>query len=93
MIENDKVQGLYMNGIKLNGLRWEAINGTKYVWTVVSFSDPSTVTVYHTSSSVRFGVLVFGWTSGASYAYTGGYMLPNHSHGEFICCWEGFKMF
>jgi hypothetical protein len=82
MIENDKVQGLHMNGIKLNGLHWKQINGTKYVWAVVSFSDPSTVTVYHTSSAVRFGLLVFGWNSYASYAYSGGYALPNHSHGE-----------
>jgi hypothetical protein len=82
MIENDKVQGLHMNGIKLNGLHWKQINGTKYVWTVVSFSDPKTVTVYHTSSAVRFGLLVFGWNSYASYAYSGGYALPNHSHGE-----------
>jgi hypothetical protein len=82
MIENDKSQGLYMNGIKLNGLRWNQINGTKYVWAVVSISDPSTVTVYHTSSATRFGLLVFGWNSYASYAYCGGCALSNHSHGK-----------
>ncbi|XP_028417345.1 uncharacterized protein LOC114541737 [Dendronephthya gigantea] len=80
IIQNEDVDGLYMNGVKLNGLRWERINGTKYVWTVISLSDPSTVTVYHASSSVKFGLLVFGWDNYASYAYAGGLDLANRSN-------------
>ena len=83
-IQKEYVNGLYMDGVKLNGLRWEKINGTKYVWTVISLSDPSTVTVYHASSSVKFGLLVFGWNSYESYAYAGGYNLRNGSNGKLF---------
>jgi hypothetical protein len=75
VIQNDQREGLYMDGKKLNGLSWKMINGTKYVWTVITFFDPSIVTVYHTSSAVRFGLYVFGWsldTFIGSYAYAGG---------------------
>ena len=85
MIENDKTQGLYANGINFNSLDWKRVIGTKYVWTFVSFSGPSIVTVYHNSSAVKFGLLVFGWDSGgASYAYPGGYALRNHSDGNLL---------
>ena len=59
-IDNRHIDGLYMNGLPLNSLRWKGINGSNYTWTVVSLSDPSTVTVYHNSSAVKFGVVVFG---------------------------------
>ena len=78
VIQNDQREGLYMDGKKLNGLSWKMINGTKYVWTVITFFDPSIVTVYHTSSAVRFGLYVFGWsldTFIGSYAYAAGYAL------------------
>ena len=85
VIQNEDIEGLYMNGLKLNGLRWERINGTNYVWTVVSLSDPNTVTVYHTSSSVKFGLFVFGWNDGASsYAYSGGFGLHNNANGKVL---------
>ena len=84
VIQNKYVDGLYLSGVKLSGLRWEKINGTKYVWTVISLSDPSTVTVYHSSSSVKFGLLVFGWNNAASYAYAGGFDLNNKSKGELL---------
>ena len=82
VIQKENVYGLYMNGLKLNALRWEGVNGTEYVWTVISLSDPSAVTVYHTSSSVKFGLLVFGWKGDGSYAYAGGFSLCNKSNGE-----------
>ena len=83
VIKDQYVEGLYMNGLELNGLRWKKVNGTEYVWTVVSLSDPNTVAVYHSSSAVKFGILVFGWNGGASYAYPGGLWLKNFVHGEF----------
>ncbi len=73
-----------MSGIKLNDLQWKKINGTQYVWTVVSFSDPSTVTVYHSSTAVKFGLLVFGWNNYVSYAYSGGFSLRNFSNGKLF---------
>ena len=80
VIENEHIQGLYANGINFNNLDWKRVIGTKYVWTFVSFSGPSIVTVYHNSSVVKFGLLVFGWNAGgASYAYPGGYALRNNS--------------
>ena len=84
VIQNEDIEGLYMNGLKMNGLGWERINGTNYVWTVVSLSDPNTVTVYHTSSSVKFGLFVFGWNDGASYAYSGGFGLHNNANGKVL---------
>ncbi len=82
VIQNQHIEGLHMDGFKLNGLQWQKINGTQYIWTVVSFSDPSTVTVYHTSSAVKFGLRVFGWNSDASYAYPGGFTFKNVFHGK-----------
>ena len=84
VIQNQHIDGLYMSGIKLNGLQWKKINGTEYVWTVVSFSDPSTVTVYHTSTAVKFCLLVFGWNNDVSYAYSGGFGLRNFSNGKLF---------
>ena len=81
-IENKHIEGLYMNGLKLNSLRWKSINGSNYVWVVVSLPDPNVVTVYHNSSEVKFGLLVFGWNSAASYAYSGGFALENSSNGK-----------
>jgi hypothetical protein len=82
VIQYQHLKGLYLNGIKLMDVNWKMVNGTEYVWTVVSFSDPSTVTVYHTSSAVKFGLFVFGWSDGASYAYPGGFALQNHFGGK-----------
>ena len=82
VIQNQHIDGLYMSGIKLNGLQWKKINGTQYVWTVVSFSDPSTMTVYHTSTAVKFGLLVFSWNNDVSYSYSGGFGLRNFSNGN-----------
>ncbi|CAB4008622.1 Hypothetical predicted protein [Paramuricea clavata] len=87
VIQNEDIEGLYMNGLKLNGLRWERINETKYVWTVVSLSDPNTVAVYHTSSAVKFGLVVFGWNNGASYAYSGGFGLDKNANGKVLYLW------
>ena len=84
VIEHKHVKGLYMNGIRLNDLEWKNINRTKYVWTVVRFSDPSTVSVYHTSSAVKFGIFVYGWSNDASYAYPGGFALKKFSSGEYF---------
>ena len=81
-IDNKHIEGLYMNGLPLNSLRWKNINGSNYVWTVVSLSDPNTVTVYHNLSAVEFGLLVFGWNNDASYAYSGGFALENLSNGK-----------
>ena len=84
VIQNQHIDGLYMSGIKLNGLQWKKINGTEYVWTIVSFSDPNTVTVYHTSTAVKFGLFVFGWNNDVSYAYSGGFGLRNFSNGKLF---------
>ncbi|CAB4034402.1 Hypothetical predicted protein, partial [Paramuricea clavata] len=80
VIENKHVEGLYMDGLKLNRLEWKSINGTNYVWTIVSSSDPDAVTVYHTSSAVKFGLVVFGWNGASSYAYAGGFGFRNYSN-------------
>ena len=84
-IENEHIEGLYMNGLKLNDLRWKSINGSNYVWTVVSLSDPNTVTVYHNSSAVKFGLLVLGQNNRAWYAYPGGFALGNYLSGRVFC--------
>ncbi len=84
VIQNQHIEGLYISGIKLNDLHWKKINGTQYVWTVVSFSDPNTVTVYHSSTAVKFGLLVFGWNNYVSYAYSGGFSLRNFSNGKLF---------
>ncbi|XP_028410733.1 IgGFc-binding protein-like [Dendronephthya gigantea] len=81
LIQHKNIDGLYMNRTKLNNSRWERINGTNYVWTVISLWDQSTVTVYHASSSVKFGLLVFGWNKYHSYAYAGGFNLYDKSNG------------
>ena len=80
-IDNKHIDGLYMNGLALKSLRWKSINGTNYVWSVVSLSDPSTVTVYHNSFAVKFGLLVLCWKSGSWYAYPGGFAFGNYSSG------------
>ena len=84
-IENEHIEGLYMNGLKLSDLRWKSINGSNYVWTVVSLSDPNTVTVYHNSSAVKFGLLVLGQNYRAWYAYPGGFALGNYLSGRVFC--------
>ena len=81
-IDSKHIDGLYMNGLKLNSLRWKSVNGSNYVWTVVSLPDPNTVTVYHNSSDVKFGLLVLSWNSVMSYAYPGGFALENASNGK-----------
>ena len=81
-IDHKHIEGLYMNGLKLNSLRWKRINGSNYVWTAVSLPDPNTVTVYHNSSDVKFGLLLFGWNHRASYAYPGGFAFENASNGK-----------
>ena len=84
-IQNKHVEGLHMNGLKLSSVRWKTINGTNYVWTVVRLSDPSTVTIYHNSSEVKFGVVVYGWNNNhGSYAYPGGFAFGNHSNGRIF---------
>ncbi|XP_028410734.1 uncharacterized protein LOC114533421 [Dendronephthya gigantea] len=75
VIDGEYINGLYMNGLKLNSLRWERVRGTKYVWTVISLSDPTEVTVYHASSLVKFGLIVLGWNNVDSFAYAGGFDL------------------
>ena len=72
VIQNEYSEGLYLNEIQITGAEWKKINGTNYVWRVVSFSNQNSVTVYHTSSAVKFGLLVFGWNNGVSYAYRKG---------------------
>ena len=83
-IDNKHIDGLYMNGLPLNSLRWKSINGSNYVWTVASLSDPSTVTIYHNSSAVKFGVVVFGRNNDASYAYPGGFAFGDNSNGRIF---------
>ncbi|XP_028409545.1 uncharacterized protein LOC114532167 [Dendronephthya gigantea] len=80
IIEKENMDGLYRDGLKLDGLRWKSISGTKYVWTIIDVFNVSTVTVYHTSSLVKFGLLVYGWNNGASYAYPGGFDFNNSSN-------------
>ena len=82
VIQNEYSEGLYLNEIQITGAEWKKINGTNYVWRVVSFSNQNSVTVYHTSSAVKFGLLVFGWNNGVSYAYPGGLALSNFSNGK-----------
>jgi hypothetical protein len=82
VIENKHIEGLYMDGLKLHRLEWKRINGTNYVWTIVSSSDPDAVTVYHTSSAVKFGLVVFGWNGASSYSYPAGFGFSNYSHGK-----------
>jgi hypothetical protein len=82
VIENKHIEGLYMDGLKLNRLEWKRINGTNYVWTIVSLSDPDAVTVYHTSSAVKFGLVVFGWNGASSYSYPAGFGFSNYSYGK-----------
>ena len=85
-IDNKHIEGLYMNGLKLNNLWWRNINGSNYVWTVVSLSDPNAVTVYHNSSAVKFGLVVFGQKNNrAWYAYPGGFALGNYLSGKLFC--------
>ena len=84
-IDNKHIEGLYMNGLKLNSLRWKSINGSNYAWVVVSLSDPNTVTVYHNSSAVKFGLLVLGQNNRAWYAYPGGFALGNYWSGRVFC--------
>lgn len=92
VIQEDYSDGLYINDLKISGEEWKTINGSKYVWRVFSFSGHSTVTVYHISSTVKFGLLVFGWNSGISYAYSGGFAFSNFPEGKTyystlpICC-------
>ena len=85
-IDSKHIEGLYMNGLKLNSLRWKGINGTNYVTTVVSLSDPNVVSVYHNSSAVKFGLLVFGWNNAISYAYFGGFVLEDNFKGKIDIC-------
>ena len=82
VIRKDYRDGLYINDLKIIGEDWKEINGTKYVWRVFSFSGHSTVTVYHTSSTVKFGLVVFGWNNGLSYAYCGGFAFSNFPKGK-----------
>ncbi len=82
VIQNEYNEGLYINEAKISGGQWKKINGTKYVWRVFSFSDQNIVSVYHSSSAVKFGLLVFGWSNGVSYAYPGGFALLNFSNGK-----------
>ncbi|XP_028410736.1 uncharacterized protein LOC114533422 [Dendronephthya gigantea] len=89
-IEKEDINGLFFNGVKLNHCRWDKINGTNYVWTVISLSGPNTVKVYHSSEAVKFGLLAFGWNSeeysaGRSYAFSGGFALNNKSAGKVHC--------
>ena len=77
MIRGIYKEGLYLNGTKLNGVQWKTIRGTQYVWTIVSIANSNTVTIFHSSSAVKFGLLVYGWNSGVSYAYPGGFSLSN----------------
>jgi hypothetical protein len=84
MIETKHAEGLYINGQKLNGSQWNQINGTNYAWTGSRYSNIRSVTVNHTSPAVKFGLLVFGSSSYASYGYSGGYALHKHSYGKFF---------
>ena len=84
VIEKENINGLYGDGLKLSKLRWKGINGTKYVWTVIDLPHLSKVTVYHISSSVKFGLFVFGWNDQSSYGYPGGFSLRHQSHGKLL---------
>ena len=84
VIQNKYRDGLYMNEIKLTDGDWKKINGTNYVWRVFSFSNLNAVTVYHTSSITKFGLTVFGWNNGVSYAYPGGFALSDVSNGKIL---------
>ena len=92
-IDNKHIEGLYMNGLKLNSLRWKSINGTNYVWTVVSLSDPNTVTVYHNFSAVKFGLLVYGWNNEVAYAYSGGFSFKDNFKGKNVKVNKYFNYF
>ncbi|XP_028410708.1 uncharacterized protein LOC114533393 isoform X3 [Dendronephthya gigantea] len=80
-IQDKDVDGLYMNGMKLDGLKWNPIGGTRYVWTVISLTHPRIFTVYHASTEVKFGLLAFVWKAQATYIYPGGFGLHNNSNG------------
>ena len=77
MIENERKSGLYVDGININSEGWKEVSGTKYVWKVLNFADHDGVTIYHSSSSVKFGLLAFGWNNYVSYAYPGGLAFSN----------------
>ncbi|XP_028409527.1 fibroblast growth factor receptor-like [Dendronephthya gigantea] len=81
VIEKENVDGLHTDGLKLSDLDWKGINASKYVWTVINLPDLSKVAIYHTSSSVKFGLIVFGWNYKSSFGYPGGYDLNPLSHG------------
>ncbi|XP_028416161.1 fibroblast growth factor receptor 1-like [Dendronephthya gigantea] len=81
VIEQKNVNGLHADGLKLSDLDWRGINASKYVWTVINLPDLSKVAIYHTSSSVKFGLIVFGWNYQSSFGYPGGYDLNPLSHG------------
>ena len=82
MIESEYKNGLYVDGIQINGERWKKINGTKYVWKVLHFADHDSVTIYHSSSAVKFGLLVFGWDNYISYGYPAGLDFSNISNSK-----------
>ncbi|XP_028416160.1 tyrosine-protein kinase receptor Tie-1-like [Dendronephthya gigantea] len=81
VIEKENVDGLHADGLRLSDLDWKGINASKYVWTVINLPDLSKVAIYHTSSSVKFGLIVFGWNYKSSFGYPGGYDLNPLSHG------------
>ncbi|XP_028416172.1 proto-oncogene tyrosine-protein kinase receptor Ret-like [Dendronephthya gigantea] len=81
VIEKENVNGLHADGLKLSDLYWKGINASKYVWTVINLPDLSKVAIYHTSSLVKFGLIVFGWNYKSSFGYPGGYDLNPLSHG------------
>ena len=83
MVEDEYSNGLYVDGTKITSEGWKKINATKYVWKVLSFAGHESVTIYHSSSAVKLGLLVFGWNNYVSYGYPGGLALSNKSRGKF----------
>ena len=79
VIENEYSGELYVNGINISSVEWEKINGTKYVCKALSFSAEKSVTIYHSSPVIEFGLIVFGWNIHVSYAYPGGFAFSNLS--------------
>ena len=82
MVENEHHNELYVDGVRISSEGWKDINGTKYVWKVLNFAGHDSVTIYHSSSAVRFGLLVFGWNIHMSYAYPGGLAFSNIVKGK-----------
>ena len=83
VIEEAYTDGLYINHMKIENMNWMNVTGTKYVWTIVSMPGTKVATVYHSSPEITFGVLVYGWNNGLSYAYPGGLAFEHYNTGRY----------